>query len=389
MSLHSKLGASSYERWKACPGSIRECEGVQKQTSVYAERGTFYHGVASAILTGKTILPRQTHTFDGITMEVEIEDLEAVMTYVEWVLEHKTAGFQVIVERRFHLKDYHPMLFGTSDVVLYHPQLKMLVVGDYKHGQGTSVEVMKDGKPNSQAIYYGLGAWLELNLQVDTFAIAIIQPRCFHPDGAVRVAQVEWEQMFDALDQLVRDAKATEAPNAPLVPGSHCKNYFCPAAYKCPALREFANSVQTTSPFTAVNAYDPKELGKALDRLPLLEEYVDSVRQFAYQEAVQGRCPPGWKLVDKRAMRKWADPDRAKIMFSKEADISLFFDEPTLKSVTQIEKNIGKKEFKKQYAGIVVQISSGKTLVPENDSRPEIKDVSPFDEVPKQTNRSS
>ena len=44
---HSKIGASSKDRWSQCPGSVRLSEGIPSISSAYAEEGTLAHSLAA------------------------------------------------------------------------------------------------------------------------------------------------------------------------------------------------------------------------------------------------------------------------------------------------------------------------------------------------------
>lgn len=352
---HSKIGASSMYRWSKCPGSVKLSEGIESVSSKYAEEGTAAHDLAAKILESQ----------DEVALEkVDSETLEAVMVYVDYVKAKANFG-ELYVEHKFDLSSLYPGLYGTADAVIYNETEKELIVADYKHGMGIAVEV----KDNTQLMYYGLGALLSFKkMKPKTVRLAIIQPRCFHPDGPVR----EWVlDSFDLLEfaaDLVEFAKRTEDPNAPIVAGDHCK--FCPAAAtKCPVMREKALALAQLE-FNTNLSYDPKKLAEALSWVPTLQDWCKSVNEFAYNEAISGRKIPGFKLVEKRATRKWGDEASVSAMArGMDAFPELFKTE--IKSPAQIEKVVGKKVFEKSFSEFVVQESSGMTLVPESDKRPE------------------
>jgi hypothetical protein len=83
---------------------------------------------------------------------------------------------------------------------------------------------------------------------------------------------------------------------------------------------------------------------------------------------------PGWKLVQKRASRKWSDEEAVEKKL-KALKISLMDakERPTLKSPAQIEKlcKAEGKDFTK-LADLVVSESSGTTLAPASDKRPAV-----------------
>ena len=337
-----------------CPGSVRLSAGIESQESEWAIEGTKAHQLAADILENKPFVSSDEET------------MEAVYVYVNYIKElKKLSGATCWIEKRFDLTKYYPRLYGTADCVVYNGVTRHLTVVDYKHGAGVPVEV----ENNSQLMYYGLGAMDSLSLPVKTLELVIVQPRCFHADGQIRSWLTTGGRVLDFLGDLIDDAKATEAPNAPLNPGDHCR--WCPAQAKCPALKDRA-LVAARKAFTSVEAYEPEELAEMLHKLPSIEAWVKSVREFAYREAQAGRIPPGWKLVQKRAVRKWAeewnDPSKIAREFGlKTPDVI----EIKTRTPPQVEKLVD-KPLKARLDQMVVQESSGLTLVPDSDGRPSV-----------------
>jgi hypothetical protein len=82
----------------------------------------------------------------------------------------------------------------------------------------------------------------------------------------------------------------------------------------------------------------------------------------------------GFKLVERRAERKWVDDQTAKeiILNETERDERDIMHR-TLKSPAQIEKLVGKKNFMREQLGAhVVKKSSGLKLVPEDHPSPPV-----------------
>lgn len=339
-------------RWSACPGSVRLSEGITQKSSSYAEEGTRAHEIAAQYL-------EHLKWPDGADAEM----LEHLQVYVDAVLQARPKGQPVLIEHGFDLSKLHPGMFGTADAVVYDPAKKLLQVFDLKYGAGIPVEV----KENSQLIYYALGALLSLGHPCDEVESIIVQPRCNHVDGPVRRHRYEALDLLDFAADLVTYAKATENPKAPLVPGDHCR--FCPAAGICPELQKNAQTV-AKSEFRNDLSYDPKKLSETLTQLPVLEAFIKAVREFAYGEAEHGRCPPGWKLVQKRATRRWRDEENAVKLLQKNFGLKTvqIMDPPTLKSVPQIEKLFSASK-KTELNELIVAESSGFTLAPESDKR--------------------
>lgn len=357
---HSRIGASSMHRWAACPGSVKLSEGIPSKSSKYAEEGTRAHDLAAKMLEGKTLV------LDSIDAEM----MDAIKIYVDEVQSAaKAGGGKFLVEQKFDLSKIHPGLFGTADAIVFNEAKSLLQVYDYKHGAGIAVDV----EENEQLMYYGLGALLSTGFKAKDVELIIVQPRCEHPEGRIRRWLFDSFLLLDFAADLKMYAEATEKPNAPLHPGEHCR--FCPAAGICPSIHTKALTLAKEE-FSPVLSYDPEKLGKVLEWLPALENWIKNVREFAYGEAEHGRCPPGWKLVEKRATRKWRDPKTAAELATKVAPgvpVTEFFTEPEFKSVAQIEKIMGKKFFEQNMDGQTVAESSGLTLVHESDKRPVAK----------------
>lgn len=356
--VHSSIGASSMHRWSACPGSVKLCKGIPSVSSKYAEEGTRAHEVAADLLNG---IPQ------GCSVDPEM--LEAVMVYVNEVKRCFALGKNctLLIEHKFDLSTVHPGLFGTADAVIFNPSRSVLQVFDYKHGAGIPVGV----EENQQLMYYGLGALLSTKFICSHVELIIVQPRCEHADGPIRRWLFEAYKLIDFAAELKEAALRTEEPNAPLNPGDHCR--FCPAAPQCPAIHQKALSVAKAQ--FSVTGYDPRVLSNTLNWLPTLEAFIKNVREFAYAEAEHGRCPPGYKLVEKRATRKWRDEQLAVKAIEKSIHHTIqrdCFTEPELKSVAQVEKILGKKDFS-LLEDQVIKESSGLTLTTEDDKRPQVK----------------
>jgi len=193
----------------------------------------------------------------------------------------------------------------------------------------------------------------------------IVQPRVEHPAGPIRSEEIDAIDLYDFSVDLIKYAKATEDPNAPLVAGEHCR--FCPAAPTCEELHK-QTQITAVTEFRADLSYDPDMLKKALDSRPAIQAWIKAVDEFAYREAEAGRCPPGYKLVDKRPTRKWRSESDA-IEALEMLGVDQMYKPPALKTPAQIEKITAKGAID----SLVEKVSSGHTLVPEEDPRPGVK----------------
>lgn len=367
---HSTVGASSMYRWSACPGSVKLSEGVESKSSVYADEGSDAHALGAYCLTEGDRADQWAGlpvNFEGRKFTPTNEMAEAVQVYLDTVNGYVASDKKAVlkVEQRFDLSEVYPGCFGTSDATIWLPKTQTLVVIDYKHGAGIPVPVVKGDVVNPQLQYYGLGALLASNYPAKRVRLVIVQPRC--GDGLPSEYEMDAVDLIDFRADLKRFAEATSKPDAPLVPGDHCR--FCPAAAMCPALVQKAQDMARLE-FAPSLSYDPEQLRLALDSREPLKAWLKALDEFAYREAEQGRPPPGYKLVAKRASRKWRDPGEVVDALQEQGVKPEVFNEaPSLKSPTQLEKLIDKKVL----APFIVSESSGHVLAPESDKRPAVK----------------
>lgn len=410
---HSTVGASSMYRWSACPGSVRLSEGIVSKSSVYADEGSDAHALGAYCLTEGEDAAQWVDlpvNFEGRKFTPTTEMAEAVQVYLDTVRGYLASdpgkgrnGPILKVEQRFDLSEVYPGCFGTSDATIWLPKTQTLIVIDYKHGAGIPVPVVKGDVVNPQLQYYGLGALLASNYPAKRVRLVIVQPRC--GDGLPSEYEMDAVDLIDFRADLKAFAEATAQPDAPLVPGDHCR--FCPAAAMCPALVQMAQDmarlefsrpslglcghpgcnlpVYDTPGGTACAdghggapivqppsglSYDPEKLRLALDSREPLKAWLKQLDEFAYREAEAGRPPIGYKLVAKRATRKWRNPGEVvDALQAQGVKPEVFNEVPSLKSPTQLEKLIDKKIL----APFIVSESSGHVLAPESDKRPAVK----------------
>jgi len=375
---HAVLGASSSARWMRCPGSINASKGTPNTSSVYAREGTAAHELGERCLEGGFNAERfigEIIEIEGDAFEVDQGMADAVQVYLDTVRADYAAGDAIFIEHKFNLERFYPGMFGTNDACVYKPKEAKLIVFDYKHGRGVPVEA----KRNSQLRYYGLGAATAVEgRKLKEIEYVIVQPRCDHPDGGVR----RWgEEAFDLLEwsgALVEAAIATEDPDAPLAAGTHCK--FCPAAPTCSEMEKAvieackadfgdnSGEIVLSEPQTL----DPDDLARVLNKASLIKDWFRRVEEFAHAQALEGNVPTGYKLVPKRASRKWKDEDTA-LDFLKGYGLDpedLYTSK--FKTPAQIEKVVG-KDNKGDLVRLIEKVSSGSNLAPDSDPRAPIR----------------
>ena len=362
MSTHAKLSPSAAERWITCPGSVVLSEGMPEKSSAFAEEGTQAHALAEALLLGEAA-------------KGDIDMTENVMVYVDYVL---SLEGELHVEQRVHVNE---QVYGTADAVVWQPESDMLHVVDLKYGAGVPVEV--DG--NLQLKIYALAALLEFKYPAHRVTATIVQPRCPHSDGPVRSVTYDVVDLLDfhadlldavrRVERAVHYLKDSEWEEVFLAPSEKgCR--WCLAAPKCPALKSKAQTL-AKQVFAPGLPYDPKALSETLDFLPILEGWIKNTREFAYGEAERSNEVPDWKLVEKRATRKWRDTLAvAKTFLAMSENLGVaydnFFTTPELVTPAVAEKLLPKEQ-RTLLDELCVKESSGHTLVHVSDKRPAVK----------------
>lgn len=372
---HARLGASKSERWMNCPGSVASEEKVPASagSSPYAREGTAAHEVAEmALNSGKDAID-----FIGEMIVVEehpIEVTEEMCDAVQVFLSHvrKVArGGQLMVEQKFDLSPLKPPdeMFGTSDAVIWKHRTKHLIVCDYKHGRGVAV----DATENTQLAMYGIGSVLMLGKKPKKITLTIVQPRASHPEGAVRSHDYTYEELVAFKKRLFEAAAETKKPNARLQVGDWCR--FCRAQPICPAQHSMAVTVAQTE-FDVMEAepqlpspevLSDEQVAAILHHIPNLKAWLSSIEAYVHGRISQGEEFPGYKLVAKRATRKWKNPDEALRELKKHLGEQAYKKTPL--SPAQAEKAL-KGVGKRLKEDLFEKKSSGANLVPESDPRP-------------------
>jgi len=399
---HAVLGASSSDRWMNCPASVRLSEDLPDSTSSYATEGTAAHSLAERALRKGLDADVWLDSYidaKGEKVLVDEEMIEAVQTYINHIRKKVQAageGARHLLEVRFDLSPLNPPgpMFGTADSVLWQPEINLLDIDDYKHGAG----VVVDAWENSQLMYYALGAVLELNIKPNKIRVTIVQPRGIHPDGIVRVYEFGWRELVAFKRRLFTRAIETQAPNAEIKMGGWCK--FCKALPVCPAHKgnalvvaqeEFADMPARMPPSPERLTQD--EILLVLEKMDLVQDWFRSIRVFVQEGLERGEEMPGWKLVERRAVRKWVSESEAVEWFLAQGFEHADAYTKKVISPAQMEKRVKatlprgqKKEAAESLELLTEKKSSGYNLAPATDPRPAISGsaADDFDVLPAQ-----
>lgn len=370
MTAHAKFGASNAKRRMGCPGSMQAEAPFPNESSPYAELGTAAHELGEYCLVNNIARADECRGNEINGHVVDDNMIAAVQVYLDHVRAIAVSEPTICrYEKRFSLDKLDPPMpmFGTADCIIYGKESGTLYVLDYKHGQGVAVEV----EDNAQLKYYALGAILEIGdkAPVNKVTTVVVQPRAMHSAGPVRQHSYTRDEIMDFGTELIDAAHEAMKPDAPRIAGDHCK--FCLAAGTCSALRNNALEIAQDE-FGAVrniNDLTPAEIADYLEKVPLIEEWIKSLRRHANNLLETGGTLPGYKLVEKRPTRRWRTEEEFVAWATQEGldDDDIY--EKKLKSPSQIERIVGKKNLP---TSLVMAVSTGTSMVADTDNRPAV-----------------
>lgn len=110
-----------------------------------------------------------------------------------------------------------------------------------------------------------------------------------------------------------------------------------------------------------------EEIAEVLENADVIETWLTAVRGLAYSAISDGRDIPGWRLVPKRAIRKWKDERIVKQRLASEG-LDGFLTEDLI-TPAQAEKLAKKQGIQLDLFDLIEAESSGLRLAREPNSR--------------------
>jgi len=384
MGKHAKLcPPSGWDRWSNCSASV---DLQTNEGSEFAAQGTAAHLLADTCLRelmaswrDSTVVPLKPADFIGQSIWVpdaqdeeagEVEHLlqegeEAPLT--GWVFEVDQEMVdnvqQYIDEVTMQERDYlqsetavpldhitgEEGASGHCDALRAHG--KTLASHDLKYGKGVKVYA----KENGQQLLYLLGGIRELEWLNDfeKFEIHIHQPRLGHHD-VWYLSKEELEIWAKKIAAKAYDVvKLGKREFGPTVKG--CK--FCDNRRTCAARDEMAMANVDDFPDEgdAISGADPGQyMAAVLDRIEFVESWVKDMWTKANDMAKdQPGSIPGWDLFPGRGGRKIVDEAKVKARLRKRKHKLDEYMPRKMISAAQLEKLVGRDEYKKVFAEFV------------------------------------
>lgn len=371
--VHAVLSASKAKQWLACPPSARLNEKLSERfgdrASPYAEEGTKAHALAELKLRRELgeindyLYKEQRKALGEIPAEMD----RATDYYFDTVMSKyyearkRTKDAVLMVEQHLDFSPWVPHGFGTGDAVIVSDET--CEVMDLKYGKGVPV----DAVGNPQARCYGLGALNEYGLLYNFQYIrtTIIQPRL----SSVTEETLTKDELLKWGEAIKPIAEQAWRGEGEFYAGDHCR--FCNARGICKA-RAIESMGIFVHGFDSPDVLPDEAIPEILRVADTAEKWLKDVRDYANAQAINGVEFPGWKLVHgKRPSRTFKNKDDVILKLAHAGYTEETYNKaPELKSITELEKLLGKSAFDALLGDLVYQGEGALTLVPEDDKRP-------------------
>ena len=418
MSTHAKLSPSKRHRWALCPGSVREeAKYPEERSGPAAIDGTHSHTLLEhcikAGLADPTLMVGVRLMDDEGEFVIDADRAARVKMAIEYVksrVTHLNGMAEVVPETRVDPQWFtnRDDLSGTVDIQIISGDVLEII--DYKDGMA---EVPAEG--NLQLQQYALGKLAECRKGHNVpdqypwheVRMTIIQPKLALRGGGTPITTwtVPVSELLTKISVLVDQARATDNPDAPLIPGdSQCK--YCRAKGACSALagnvmkevgimfqpiadQTFEIAQQSADRDPAVMSDD--QIRQVMEAAPLMRQLLEAVEKEALRRLEAGQSIPGLKLVNGRGSRTWALPEEemakklVKMGIPKTAIYETKLVSPAKAEKLVWEKRDGTKvsltprQMSRMEQEYVSKMAGKLTVVPESDSRPAVvKNAAPM-----------
>jgi hypothetical protein len=355
---HSVYGGSNASMWLNCPGGVAlRTQVPRRPAGAAAMHGSAQHEIMEQLLLDPDLAPSSFLGSTVLGIKIEPHHITAVELALEEyarIEEDFPDDTLLYSEREVMLSDE---AYGTMDAGMAAPKRKRAAIIDFKFGQE---EV---GADTDQMMTYAVYARESIPefAEAEVFELYIIQPALDPPIDKVVVPAAALDTFKVTIGTAIRVSKQ---PDAPYVEGSWCR--YCNAKLVCPAKTKVIDTLSTSN-----DALDLVELGERLKKIKSLEKWAEEAHERLQHEIENGAKGTGWKLVAKRSVRKWVDEAAAVLAFKKAKIPANMYMVTELVSPSKAEKLIPKKTVNE----LATPVSSGNTIAPIDDKRPEVINV--------------
>ena len=401
------LSPSAASRWLHCQASPRfiaeNADKLPKDSSVWADEGTVAHKYAAeSLLLG----------WDEDAFAADHKDMiEPVKVWHDYVRSHLTSERDtLLVEQKLPLF-YQPSRNGITDACVINRDEDnwptRVVIPDYKHGAGVTVEALG----NPQLVIYAINVIRSLDVTLSgsvQVKLAIVQPRCREGEK-IKEWELTMDQLRDEADKIETAASGilSRLNDLPFHQSEKtCQ--FCPAQALCPAYAKaaLAEIPGTVIELPEVGSLTIEQIGRIKAASSTLKKFLGAVDEHMLALGNEGKLPEssGYKLVAGKSNRAWSDEEEAQrllVAAVRKADAELSAEAARdrvapRKIVSPSGADDILKPIKEELSSrmlnsitrLIVKPEGAPTLAPLSDKRPSINPVSDFEDVSSEVDES-
>lgn len=361
--IHSPLSPSSAFRWIKCTPSAKLNAALPDSTSEYALQGTAAHTLCEYKLQKLLGKDAKDPTENLTYFDAEMAD--CTDSYQQYVSEQIEKAKQfckdpiVLVEQKLDFSKWVPHGFGTGDCVIVADNV--LTVIDFKYGVGVLVEA----EQNPQMMCYALGALALFDsiYDIENVVMTIFQPR----RDNISTYELSKKELLQWADEILSPAAQLAAKGeGEFKAGKHCR--FCKVKATCRKRAEY-NLELARYDFEMPANLEDTEIEVILSKADELAAWCSDIKEYAFQQALNGKQWNGWKLVEGRSVRKYINED-AVAETVKNAGYDPY--EHKVLGITAMARMLGKAKFENLLSSFIEKPTGKPALVPKSDKRPSI-----------------
>lgn len=361
--IHSPLSPSSAFRWIKCTLSAKLNAALPDSTSEYALQGTAAHTLCEYKLQKLLGKDAKDPTENLTYFDAEMAD--CTDSYQQYVSEQIETAKQfckdpiVLVEQKLDFSKWVPHGFGTGDCVIVADNV--LTVIDFKYGVGILVEA----EQNPQMMCYALGALALFDsiYDIENVVMTIFQPR----RDNISTYELSKKELLQWADEILSPAAQLAAKGeGEFKAGKHCR--FCKVKATCRKRAEY-NLELARYDFEMPANLEDTEIEVILSKADELAAWCSNIKEYAFQQALNGKQWNGWKLVEGRSVRKYINED-AVAETVKNAGYDPY--EHKVLGITAMTRMLGKAKFENLLSSFIEKPTGKPALVPKSDKRPSI-----------------
>lgn len=354
---HLTVGGSTAARTLACPGWIEKSKGITPRPAGQAAiDGSMHHEVME--LCQKTGTEPNDHAglvytengFARIFIEEDFDLAYSAFNATNALLEEMDIDeLEIEPFVQYEVDE----VGGSTDLLGLSADRKTILSLDYKFGRSPV-----KAKNNAQLLFYPMCARRDSKTEdmfkdAETLELVIIQPQS-------RTVVDRWSCPIKELDafekKFVAALRKIQSGKALTVAGPHCN--YCPSAPYCDT------KLKQTRQASLIDPKNHADLAKAASLLEQVEQWVKDVKEELYLQLSNGVDVEGWKIIEKRASRKWLDADAALAALLAAGIEKGDLTDTKMLTAPQVEAMLKKKKVEFDLDAHITKISSGTTLAP-------------------------